>query len=335
MLSTRTADLYVDEADQRRWQQIMEENGTVTGFEVLCRRSDGSTFWELDSAVAVHDEDGCILHYEGSVQDITEDKRAAKALQESNQRYAALYNHSNDAVFILGLDGVHLDANQRAVEMLGYELEELIGMSVEQTVAPQEYPDSLGKLEDLLSGQRLPIYERLFRRKDGSLIPVEINATLVNDDQGQPRYIQSTVRDITERKQQEATRQRYAFIANTSRDLMSLIDESYTYKTVNQAYCRALGEKQAEIIGKSVADIWGEDRFVDEIKERLDRCFAGQEIDEQLWLEYPTLGKRYIEVNYYPFQRSEDSPIQAVVITRDITERKGYPRKAGHYDTLT
>jgi len=321
MLSTRTADLYVDEAERRRWQQLMEENSIVTGFEVLCRRSDGSTFWELDSAVAVRGEDGRILHYEGSLQDITARKQAAEALHERNQRYDALFNHSNDAVFILSLDGVHLDANQRAADMLGYELEELTGMSAEETVAPQEYPDSLDKLEALRSGQRLPIYERVFRRKDGSLIPVEINVTLVKDDQGQPRYVQSIVRDISERKNLETMRQRFEFIANASKDFMSLIDENYTYKAVNQACCRALGKNQAEITGKSVADIWGDKTFYDEVKVRLDRCFTGQEVNEQIWLEYPTLGKRYVDVTYYPFQRSENSPTQAVVITRDITER--------------
>jgi hypothetical protein len=55
----------------------------------------------------------------------------------------------------------------------------------------------------LLAGETPPLYERVFRRKDGSELLVEINATLVRDSAGKPLFIQSIVRDITERKQKE------------------------------------------------------------------------------------------------------------------------------------
>jgi diguanylate cyclase (GGDEF)-like protein len=67
-----------------------------------------------------------------------------------------------------------------------------------------QLPDSLNTFDRLLAGEPLPLYERLFRCKDGSLVPVEINAELVRDAQGNPLHIQSVVRDITERKKAEA-----------------------------------------------------------------------------------------------------------------------------------
>jgi len=242
--------------------------------------------------------------------------------KQIEQRYTALFDHSNDAVFIVDLDGVHLSVNQRAADMLGYEIEELIGIPVEGIIVDQEYSDALSRMDALLSGEKLPIYERQFRRKDGSIFPVEINATLVRDVRGNPQYYQSIVRDISERKHSETVRRRYEFIANTSEDFMSLIDVNYIYKAVNASYCQSVGKTPEEIIGKSVVDLWGDEIFVNEIKPYLDNCLAGHKVNEQHWIEYPTLGKRYVEIFYHPFQREGESSIQAVVITRDITERK-------------
>ena len=58
-------------------------------------------------------------------------------------------------------------------------------------------------IERLLAREYIPLYERLFRKKDGQIIPVEINLELISDKNGAPIYIQSIVRDISERKRAE------------------------------------------------------------------------------------------------------------------------------------
>jgi PAS domain S-box-containing protein len=129
--------------------------------------------------------------------------QAMEALHASEERYRTLFDHTNDAVFIIGLDDIHLAVNQRAADLLGYRVEEMVGMSVEQIVAAVEYPDSQEKKKALFAGRSLPPYERFFRHKDGHLIPVEVSVGLVYDRNGEPDYIQSIARDITERKQRE------------------------------------------------------------------------------------------------------------------------------------
>ncbi len=312
--------IWADPVDRDEFVRLLQEQGEVRDYETCFRKKSGEEGTALMSSEII-EIDGKPFLLTIS-RDITEHKRAEEALQESNRRYDALFNHSTDAVFILSLDGVHLDANQRAADMLGYELEELIGKSAEQIIAPQEYPNSMIKLETLLSGQNLPIYERIFRRKDGSAFPVEISLMLSKDDQGQPRYIQSIVRDITERKQQDATRQRYEFIANTARDLMTLVNREYIYEAANDAYCQALDKHRHEIIGRSVAEIWGSRPLEREIKSRFDRCFGGEEVHEQIWLEYPALGWRYVDTTYIPFRDGDGEINHAVVLTRDITEKE-------------
>ncbi|MEA3351271.1 MAG: PAS domain S-box protein, partial [Chloroflexota bacterium] len=125
------------------------------------------------------------------------------ALRKNRLRYRALFEHTHGAAFILNLEGEHVMVNQQAADMLGYLPEEMIGMKVEDVVAPYEYPDSQDVIAGLLAGKDFPVYERVFRHKDGSDIPVSIDVALVRDEDGQPLHIQSLVRDISNSKRTE------------------------------------------------------------------------------------------------------------------------------------
>jgi PAS domain S-box-containing protein len=132
-----------------------------------------------------------------------ERERIQQAVQEAERRYRALFEGSNDAIFLLDLEGVLVTANQRAADLLGYAPDELIGMSFKQVTVPEQHPDAAEKLTALLAGMAMPIYERTFQRKDGSTLPVEIGLSLVRDQAGHPQHIQSVVRDLSERKHAE------------------------------------------------------------------------------------------------------------------------------------
>jgi|GEM_PF-6697206 len=115
-----------------------------------------------------------------------------------------LFEQNNDAVFLLNMQGQHLSANQRAVAMLGYDsVEEILNLTNIDLIHPDSVPDAENKLERMLAGEKLPPYERLFRKKDGTPIAAEVNVQLIYDDIGSPIYIQSIVRDITNRKKRQ------------------------------------------------------------------------------------------------------------------------------------
>ena len=152
-------------------------------------------------AYPIFDEDEQVTQVIEYTQDITEYKQAEQKLWQSEHRYRSLFEAANDAIFILDLQGNHITANQRATQMLGYDLEELIGLSFKDIVMPEELHQSEGILNKLLAGESLALYERWFRKKDGDVFPVEINVLLVQDQTGKPLHIQSIARDISQRKQ--------------------------------------------------------------------------------------------------------------------------------------
>lgn len=135
--------------------------------------------------------------------EIAERVKAENILRENERRYRALFEQTNDAVFIIDLTFTHQLVNQKAADLLGYTIDEMVGMPGKQTVAPDERDDGYNRLERLIQGEALPIYERNLLRKDGSIIPVEINLSLVHDSSGNPLHVQSIVRDITNRKRTE------------------------------------------------------------------------------------------------------------------------------------
>ncbi len=136
-------------------------------------------------------------------RDISSYKLAEETLRASEIRYRALFERTNDAVFIIDLDLVIQTANQHAATLLGYEMDELAGMHIYRIVHKDEWQDAIDKIEMVKSGHLPDIYQRRFIRRDGSPVPVEISLALVHDPDGQPLHIQSIVRDITERKQTE------------------------------------------------------------------------------------------------------------------------------------
>ena len=132
--------------------------------------------------------------YEKAQQEIREREKA-------ENRYRALFEQSHDAVFILDMQGKHLDVNQRAADLTGYTVEELIQLSTLDISVQKK--ESKHILERLQKGEIIPLYECDYIKKSGDKVTVEINAELVSDDKGLPIHIQSVVRDISERKQNE------------------------------------------------------------------------------------------------------------------------------------
>ncbi|RLI70241.1 MAG: hypothetical protein DRP02_08470 [Candidatus Gerdarchaeota archaeon] len=177
-----------------------------------------------------------------------EKEQLSKRLIEIERRALGLFELTNDAIFFLDLEGNLLDVNQRAAEILGYNRHDIIGTSIFNYIADEDQKDAKNRLKALISGEILPIYCRWFKRKDGSKFPAEINVALVQDEEGKPTYIQSAVRDISERHAVEETlkREREAFNLLAKASILStdLVD---LCKRIAFSICRVLDFDAAAI----------------------------------------------------------------------------------------
>ncbi len=128
--------------------------------------------------------------------------------------YRALFDQTRECVFIIGLDFRYLTANQQALSLLGYEEHELVGMPVSHVMSQD---DSLGH-DSLFIDDESNLYERILKRKDGLMLPVEVSTSVVYDQNNQPAYIQSIARDISDRKRAESILKRHTQILSVIGD---------------------------------------------------------------------------------------------------------------------
>jgi PAS domain S-box-containing protein len=115
---------------------------------------------------------------------------------------------------------------------------------------------------------------------------------------------------------------KYKFIVNAYGELMTLINRDYVYELVNDSLCRAFGRSREDFIGKSVADVWGEEKFRREIKGKIDQCLQGDIYKEEDTFIISGGERRYYAVTYYPYRNEQDEITHLVGVTEDITERK-------------
>ncbi len=112
------------------------------------------------------------------------------------------------------------------------------------------------------------------------------------------------------------------FIANAADQLLTMIDRNYIYESVNQAYCRARGQRREDVVGKSVASVWGQSQFDSIIKPKLDNCFAGNVTTSEDWFKFDGSELRCYQVTYNPYRDENGQVTHTVVVTHDITARK-------------
>ena len=149
------------------------------------------------------------------VRDITERKRAEDELRASEERFRSFVDHATDGFFLFDQHQAILDVNRQACESLGYSREEMIGMH------PRDFDAGLDEASIARIGARVRAgetvtFETLHRRKDGTVLPVEIRARQFQ--QGAHRFRLSLVRDITERKRaDEALRRSEFYLAEAQR----------------------------------------------------------------------------------------------------------------------
>ena len=111
--------------------------------------------------------------------------------------YRALFEQTGDSVFIINPAFKIVAINPQAVKLLGYSNDELSGKSAETYLGLES------SVRETIVEKRLNVFEHSIRRKDGSMLPVELSSSLVYDSNGKPAYIQLIARDIAGRKQNE------------------------------------------------------------------------------------------------------------------------------------
>jgi PAS domain S-box-containing protein len=125
-------------------------------------------------------------------------------LRESEERFRTMFEAAPTAILLLGLDGRILAVNRSAETLLGYDEDELLGMSTPALRHPDDAEEVAGLLATLARGDRDAVrLETRYVRKDGETVVTHLGAALIRDADGRPDYVIAMAEDVTEQRQLE------------------------------------------------------------------------------------------------------------------------------------
>ncbi len=246
-------------------------------------------------------------------------EQRTKELANQSRRYKLLMQTSKDAIHILDANGVLRECNNAFLSHLGYSEQEASSLKVMDWDAQWSPDELLQKISSLVrEGQ---VFETRHRRKDGTVVDVEINATGFRI--GDEYLIYASARDITLRKQAaEAAKtaaRDWSALFDAMADGVSLHSADHTIINVNQSLCKMLGKTREELIGGKCYE------FFHVMDCPLTGCPLNKtkESGRKEYLETlePSLN-RWLAISTSPIMDNAGAASQIVHTVRDITERK-------------
>jgi len=190
------------------WRRVVA-SGQPGEIEGRLRRSDGVYGWFLFRATPSLDKNGRVVKWYGTNTDIEERKRAEDALRKSEERWRSVFENSAIGVALTDLNGRFLATNHVFQSMVGYTDEELRAIRFLDLTHEDYRQVNWELITELVDGKRRQFQiEKKYRRKDGSLIWVSNNVSLVPGSERVPRFIMVLSEDITQRKHAEEALQR-------------------------------------------------------------------------------------------------------------------------------
>ncbi|MGA8848359.1 MAG: PAS domain S-box protein [Dehalococcoidia bacterium] len=308
-----------------RYTRRLEGEAVPQIYDFRIIRKDGDIRWsELNAVPILWEDRPAVLCF---MSDITERKQAEEALQESEERYRALFDRSLDCVFVHDFEGDFLDANEAALKLLGYDREDIPHLNFAALLSQDQLPTTLATLQEFKdTGAQKHVDEFRLRCKDGSFVDMEVIGAVIYHE-GKPYAIQGVGRDITERKRaEEALRhseERYRTILEEMEEGYYEVDIAGNFTFVNDAMSHILGYSRDELIGMNYKAYTPEES-IKPIFQAYNRVYrTGEPLK---WFPMPEIRKDgtrlLVEDSVLPMRNDKGEVIGFRGVSRDVTERK-------------
>jgi len=321
---------YIPTEDRERvaglMAEAMFEKDLHRVMELKALRTDGSEIWI--SAIGVRTQYQGRLAGLVSIRDITEQRKAEKALQESQRELQAVFDSVRDGIVLFDLTGRLMAVNKRVLEVGGYTADELAGRSFDQLdmFGPQDIAKMVSIFAPVLSGDEAPLLELEVVTKSGQRLMLDVRVTPLKRDNDVIGAI-AVLRDTTERKRAvellQVSEQRNRLLVENANEGI-VVSQDGLVKFANQKtleMMESLGYTEDEVHSRPFAEfIHPEDR--QRVLEANERRLTGGASDHVY--QFRAVGKngetKWIELNaaYLPWEGKPG----VLVFLNDVTERR-------------
>ena len=280
--------------------------------------ADEMHYWMVIKFPLLNDEDS-VMAVAGIAIDITEQKRQEQEIRKLSQ----VVETANQSVVISDVEGNMVYVNQALLNTGGFDNDkELIGKSIFL------FSDDAGVKQ--LQQEIIPTIlkegkykgELIFKRKDKSYYPVNINCSLITDETGKHEYFVAIFEDISERKNQEKEISRLATVINESGQTIVITDLEGNIEYVNPAFEKTTGYSSAEAIGQNPRILKSGEQDGDFYKELWDTITSGK-----TWQGIFTNQKKdgtfyYERAVIFPIKNKQNETTNYAAVKQDITNEK-------------
>jgi diguanylate cyclase (GGDEF)-like protein/PAS domain S-box-containing protein len=285
----------------------------------------------------MRDGNGALVGVLGIAHDITRRHADTESIRASEEKLRGLYELAPLGIALVDMEGRFVQFNAAFEAICGYPADELLALDY-WTLTPEKYAaDEQRQLESLARTGSYGPYEKEYRRKDGTLVPISLNGRLVTGADGK-QYIWSIVEDITERKRVESELRQAASVFHHANEGIMVTAADGTILDVNATFSRITGYARDEVVGRNPRILKS---------GRHDEAYYAA-----LWHHLQTTGywsgetwnrrkngEVYPELQTISAIRNEGGAIQRyVALFSDISALKEHQRQLehiAHYDALT
>jgi PAS domain S-box/diguanylate cyclase (GGDEF) domain/uncharacterized domain HDIG len=321
-------DLYQEPEERAQYLADIKTLGSTKDYPVKLRKKDGTVIDALINTVLRKDRNGKIIGCQGMVRDITTQKLAEQALQESEAKYRLLVDHSYDLIWNLSRYGILTYISPSWERTTGHDPSSIIGTFFIDMIHPEDVSICKKYMRNMIKSKEvMHNLEYRVRHADGKYHWHIANGISVLDQSGKFISLVGISRDITEQKLAEEkllqSEEKYRLLVSQMKQGLAvhevICDESgkvidFRFLYANEQYENMTGFKRKNILGKTVREIWPEKIQDNWIQKYGHVALTGEIMQCE---KYFKLKKVFYNITAYSHQSG-----QFAVIITDITEQK-------------
>ena len=299
LLSMHISDFdneFVDLKSQKEIWETMSPEEAIT-IETSHKHKDGNLIpVEIKASLIEQEGQTYVL---GFVRDISDRKKWEHELKESEEKYNSIIQNSPDLTFIQNTKGEVVYLSSQVKSVLGHDPENLLSFNFRDYIHPDDAEIAAINLLKALKGQSIINLEYRFLSFNGKVQWLNHNATSIFVD-GKVAYIQSTVRNITDKKELEVTlkdsEEQYRTMIEKSNDMIWTLDKNGNFTFFNAQVEKKTGYLLKDWVGKSFVPICFEEEL-EFLGDVFKRTIAGESVTYQLRIKTKDNSTLFVDVN--------------------------------------
>ena len=248
---------------------------------------------------------------------------AEAAYGDAERRYTQLFEGSRDAIIATDADGLIIEANRAALDLLGYEPEAMVGVDMRSLHAEPANAEFI--IKQLTERGFVEEFEALLLRSDGSAVSCLMSSSAERSDAGVLMGSHNVIHDITRRRSvEEALRKseaRYRALVESIGEGVVAVDEDELFTFANRAAAETFGVDQEALVGRSLRDFLSEESW-SLVLAHTERRKRGEVGRYELDIVCPDGTTRNIALHVAPRYNENRDYVGATAVFFDMTEAK-------------